>query len=72
MYLKNGTDHPGNKFFFAHAHHLGFGLFTGRTGNDLLENLLSLFLNARRAIDDVTAVDVHVIFHPQIHRRVGG
>src|SRR5262249_46691728 len=64
-------DDPGSEFLFAPAGELAPRALSRRHRHDLLEDL-SPHLGQRRALEDDSAIDVHVLLHVAVHERVGG
>src|SRR5262249_34421245 len=69
--LHDRPDDPGSEFLFAHAGELAPWASPRRPRHDLLEDL-SPHLGQRRALEDDSAIDVHVLLHVAVHERVGG
>src|SRR5262249_43156260 len=59
------------KLLVADALDFAFGLFAAGDGDNLLENLRTDALD-RRAVEDLAGIDVHVVGHPLVQRRVRG
>src|SRR5438874_4016299 len=67
-----GCSHvPGCEFFLTITIDLAFGSSARCSFENEAENLLSHLFHRCFAIRDLTAVDVHVLRHAAVHRRVG-
>ena len=64
-------DLPGDEFFVAEAVQFAFGFFAAGDCEDLFEDFAADLFDAA-AGEDFAGVDVHVVDHPLVHRRVGG
>src|SRR6185437_13749691 len=62
---------PGVELRVAIAECLGLGLLARSDRENLVEDLLAL-VRDRDAVDDVAAIDVHVLDHPAVGLIVGG
>ena len=62
---------PRHEFFVAEAVEFALGFLAAGDGEDLLEDLAADVVDAA-AGEDFAGVDVHVVDHPLVHRRVGG
>src|SRR5689334_25205272 len=69
--LHRGADLPGHELVVAVAQQLALALLSGRHPQDRLEDLLALVFD-RHAVEDIAAVDVHVVEHAAIDVVVGG
>src|ERR1051325_5556010 len=67
----HGADLPRHEFKIAVAELLGLGPFARRYRQDLFEDLLALF-GDRHTVDDVAAIDIHVIAHRAKDLGIGG
>src|ERR1044071_793040 len=63
---------PGGELILAVAQLLALAALAGGGGKDQLEDLLAHFLDTGLAIEDLAAIDVHVLGHAVVHGRVGG
>src|SRR5674476_1337542 len=63
---------PGDELLLADIELLADGAFARGDGNDALEDLVAHLGERGRAVDDPTAVEVHVLGHPLVHLCVGG
>src|SRR5215831_16941291 len=70
-YLHDGPDDPGREFLLAYAGELALRALSRCHCHDLLEDLPP-HLGQRRALEDDSAIDVHVLLHVAVHERVGG
>src|SRR5438105_1889871 len=64
--------HPGRKLGAAEIETLALGRLAGCRFQHQLENALAALLHGFLAFEDGAAIDVHVVFHALVHRRVGG
>src|SRR5215471_11198657 len=62
---------PRYELVIPQAQQLAFGRFAGRRAQNVLEDLLPHLWNVELAVEHEPAVDVHVLFEPLVHRRVG-
>ena len=69
--LHDRADLPGHELKFAVAEVFRFGVPARRDLQHLFENFLSLYFD-RHSIEDVAAVDIHVVDHAAIHVGIGG
>src|SRR5580700_10217878 len=65
------TDLPGSEFLFTHAAQFALRLFAACDGQNLFEDLVADLLHGR-AVQDGAGVDVHVVGHVVVERRIGG
>src|SRR5579871_6037428 len=65
------SDLPGREFGVAIAQELGLGPLARSDRKDLVEDFPALLRN-RHAVDDVAAIDVHILDHPAVGVIVGG
>src|SRR4030088_1226969 len=70
--LHGRTEYPRREFIFAEAVHFTLGPLAGSGLDDEPENPFACLLHRRGAIQNFTAVDIHVFAHAAIHRRIGG
>src|SRR6218665_502921 len=70
--LHHGADLPGDELVLAIAMLLALGLRARGRGQHLLEDALAHGRYRGLAVDDLAAVDVHVLLLPLPQRRVGG
>src|SRR5579871_845174 len=66
------AEHPGRKFGAAEIEAFALGRLAGSGLEHQLEDPFAALLHRFLAVEDGAAIDVHVIFHPPEHRRVGG
>src|SRR5262245_14346784 len=66
-----GADLPGHEFVVAVAQKLALGLFPRGDAQYGVENLLPLGLD-RDAVENVAAIDIHVVEHAAVNVVVGG
>src|SRR5258708_13920472 len=69
--LHHRADLPGLELVLAEAELLALGLLAASHVQDQLEDALAAFGHALRAVDDGAAIDVHVVGHALVERRVG-
>src|SRR5579871_6080507 len=69
--LRHWAPRPGIKLLVANPLRFAFGLLASCDSNHFLKNLASYLLD-RRAVQDGTGIDVHVVDHPIVHRSIGG
>src|SRR5687768_6613454 len=70
--LHGRTDLPGHELVVAEAEELALGALPRGHGEHLAKDLLALRFDGRVAVDDVAAIDVHVLFHRGVKARIGG
>src|SRR5262249_51851335 len=66
------AQYPGRELSAAEGKALALGRLAGSGFQHQVEDALAAFLHALLAVEDGAAIDVHVVFHPLVHRRVGG
>jgi len=62
----DGTKHPGHELFGAEPMCFGAGLSTGSGFKDQLKDALSQFRYRCLAVQDLTAINVHIICHSPV------
>src|SRR5687768_724424 len=67
---KRRAEWPRREFFVADAALLGLGLLARRDGDDLFEDALADLLERLGAVQNRAGVDVHVVGHVFVQRRV--
>src|SRR4051794_39899162 len=70
--LHRRAQHPWRELGAAEIKTLALGRLARRGLEDELENALAALLDALLAFENGAAIDVHVLFHAPVHRRVGG
>ena len=68
---KDWTDGPRREFFVADPLSFAFCLLATRYRDDLFEDLFADFFDSR-PVQDSASVDIHVVDHVVVHRRVCG
>src|ERR1700728_3501783 len=69
--LHRSPKYPGREFGAAEIEAFALGRLTGSGFQHQVENPLAALLHALLAVEDGAAIDVHVVFHALVHRRVG-
>src|SRR5258705_13875720 len=69
--LHRRAKHPGRELGTAEIKTLALGRLARGGLQHQLENALAALLYALLTVEDGAAIDVHVVFHPLVHRRVG-
>src|SRR6202035_4428980 len=64
-------EHPGREFGAAKVKTLALGRLAGGGLEHQVENPLAALLHGLLSVEDGAAIDVHVVFHALVHRRVG-
>src|SRR3954465_14044540 len=70
--LHGSPEHPWREFGTAEVKALALGRLSRGGLQHEIENALAALLHRLLAVEDGAAIDVHVLFHPLEHRRVGG
>src|ERR1700735_5182638 len=65
------AQHPWRKLSPAEVKALALGRLAGGGFQHEVENALAALLHGFLAVEDGAAVDVHVVFHAPVHRRIG-
>src|ERR1700692_4147523 len=63
--------HPRREFRAAEVETLAFGWLSGGGLEHEIKDALAALLHGFLAVEDGAAIDVHVVFHALVHRRVG-
>src|SRR5271154_6423762 len=69
--LHRRAEHPGREFGAAKVKTLALGGLAGGGLEHQVENPLAALLHRFLTVEDGAAIDVHVVFHALVHRRVG-
>src|SRR5882672_11722602 len=69
--LHRGPKHPRRKLGAAEIKTLALGRLARCGLQHQLKDALAALLHGLLAVEDGAAIDVHVVFHPGVHRRVG-
>ena len=70
--LENRPHVPGLKFVIPKPEQLALGSLAGGRTQNPLENEPAGFLDTGLAIDDHTAIDIHVLLHGAVHLGITG
>src|ERR1700733_6626439 len=69
--LHRSPKHPGREFGAAEIEAFALGRLAGGGFQHQVENPLAALLHRLLAVEDGATIDVHVVFHTLVHRRVG-